>query len=77
MSQPPYIVDYYMNVLKRNDFPPLPQLPTKITLRFHDKTRDNFFDLANESLKRKIWEKPIILQSQMQAQQQQPVATRV
>jgi hypothetical protein len=53
---PSYEVDYFKNVLKRADLPPILNLPESIALRFHDKTRDNFVDLTQEALKRKIWE---------------------
>jgi hypothetical protein len=53
---PVYEVDYYKNILKRTDLPPVLNLPESISLRFHDKTRDNFFDLTQEALKRKVWE---------------------
>ncbi len=49
---PPYIVDYFTNVLKK-DLPAMPILPKEIKVSFSDKNRDNFANLLNESLKRK------------------------
>ena len=42
---PSYEVDYYQNVLKKSELPAILQLPDQLALRFHDKTRDNFFDI--------------------------------
>jgi hypothetical protein len=43
---PIYEVDYYTNVLKRADLPPILDLPSSLKLRFHDKTRDSFVELT-------------------------------
>lgn len=55
-TPPPYVVDYYTNILKVKDCPPGPVFGgDKLTLRFHDKNRDNFMKLAEEALKAKFW----------------------
>ena len=42
-TTPPYVEDYYSNVLKRPDMMPKPpSLGSSISLRFHDKTRNQF-----------------------------------
>ena len=42
----PHVVDYFRNVLRRNDLPPVPLFGSSISLRFHDKNRDRFLELA-------------------------------
>lgn len=54
-QQPPYIIDLYKNVLKKNDLPKAPEVPPKVKISFLDKNRDNFLNLLEEALKRKGW----------------------
>ena len=44
-SHSPHVVDFYQNILRR-DPPQPPRLPNAVSLRFHDKTRDRFFELV-------------------------------
>lgn len=47
---PPYELDYYKNVLKERILPAvLEGTPPVLFLRFHDKTRDNFFNMCIEA----------------------------
>jgi methionine-rich copper-binding protein CopC len=46
-------------VLKSKDLPPAPVLPAKIKISFSEKIRDQFFELALEAQKRKLWTVPI------------------
>lgn len=39
--------------------PEPPQLPQKIKIQFGDKNRDNFLNLAEEAMKRRLWEVPL------------------
>ena len=48
---PPYVKEYVKKILKSNQYPPPLNLPQAISFRFHDKTRDKFLDLLNESCK--------------------------
>ena len=56
---PPYELDYHKNVVRSAQLPGLIDLPPVLSLRFHDKTRDNFFDMCQEAKKRRAWEKPL------------------
>jgi hypothetical protein len=40
LLNPPYIEDYYKNVLKRSDLPPPPVLPAQVKITFNEKKRD-------------------------------------
>ncbi len=51
----PHIVDYYQNVLKRDNLPPAPGLPSSVSLRFHDKNRDRFLELVQDAHNQKRW----------------------
>lgn len=62
---PPYIVDLYTNIHRRSDaIPEPPKLPTEITFRFHDKTRNKFYEMLEEALQSKRWNEKIVTASQ-------------
>ena len=44
----PYIIDLYENIYKK-PCPPMLDLPKAATIRFHDKNRDKFLQLAKEA----------------------------
>ena len=39
-------------------------MPDAVSFRFHDKTRDKFLELLNESCERAHWKKPILTQEE-------------
>ena len=57
---PPYVIEYTQKILKTNQLPAPLNLPNAISFRFHDKTRDKFLELVQESYNRKHWTKPIL-----------------
>ena len=52
---PPYELEYHQKVLKSATLPSVLVLPETMSLRFHDKQRDNFFDMCTEAKKRRQW----------------------
>ena len=58
------MVEYTKKILKSNDTPQPPQVPSSISFRFHDKTRDKFLELLNESCNRGHWKKPILTEEE-------------
>lgn len=59
------MVDYWTNILKSKTLPDPPKFEgSALVIRFHDKNRDKFLELAKESLKQKHWTKPIVTESQ-------------
>ena len=66
------MVEYNKKILKSNNAPKPLQLPDAISFRFHDKTRDKFLELLNESCTREHWKKPIMTEEEeKQASMQQ------
>ena len=59
----PHVVDYFQNILKRNELPPAPRLGSQISIRFHDKTRDRFLELLQEALRTRRWNQKIVTES--------------
>jgi len=64
-SHSPHVVDFYQNILRR-DPPQPPQLPNAVSLRFHDKTRDRFFELVQEAHRERRWTQKIVTESMQQ-----------
>ena len=63
-TRAPYVEDYYTNVTKRPEMmPDPPSLGSAVSMRFHDKTRNQFLEHLNESLKQRQWEQKIITES--------------
>ena len=70
----PNVVDFYQNILRRQDLPQPPQFGSAIELRFHDKTRDRFLELLNEAHRERRWTQRIVTESMQQAQAAQMIA---
>ena len=58
------MLDYYKKILKSSSAPEPLQLPDAVSFRFHDKTRDKFLELLNESCERAHWKKPILTEEE-------------
>ena len=71
-EHPPYVIDYHINVCKKKieELPKLLTFGTQISYTFHDKTRDNFLKLLNDSLAKKHWLVPIKTESQKKTELQ-------
>jgi hypothetical protein len=66
-TQPPYIEDYYLNVLKRNECPAPPSFGDAVSMRFHDKSRNQVLDFCNEAIKARRWTEKIVTESMKRA----------